>query len=236
MVTTQGCRRQAAVDVDHVAVHRGRSTVVHHARIRRRAAQSTRSAMMIAGKGRIRMVSQAGAGVEPMMTMGGVQVVYRGRDRHRRWMMVSDGGGRASLIQGTGTRSVQRTRISMDMASETSCQTSMMMSLRVCVMYPGSVMMSNVRLCVAVMIMRVLSLVLLLKAYQALVQICIIPVIIVLVNVAVYVAMKMSMNPTFHRFVMMLVRIQHLLYILQLLLAGVLLLRRQAGVIFQLLI
>jgi len=84
--------------------------------------------------------------------------------------------------------------------------------------------------------MRVLSLVLL-KAYQAFVQICIIPKIVgVLVNMAMYVVMKMSMNSTLHRFVMMLIRIQHLLHVFQFLLAGALLLRRQAGVILQLFI
>lgn len=129
----------------------------------------------------------------------------------------------------------------MDMASKTSCQISMMMSghsLRVCVMCPGSMMMSNVCLRVAVMMMRVLSLVLL-KAHQAFVQIRVVPKIIgVLMNVAMYVAVKMPMNATLHRrgFVMMLVRIQHLLHALQLLLVGALLLRRQAGVIFQLLV
>lgn len=61
-------------------MHRGRSTVVHHARVRRGAAQCTGSAVMIAGKGRIRMVSQAGAGAESMVAVRRVHVVNRGGD------------------------------------------------------------------------------------------------------------------------------------------------------------
>lgn len=103
MVTAQRCRRQAVVDVDHVSMHRRRAAVVHHARIRRRTAQCTGNTVMIAGKGRIRVMGQAMAGAESLMTSWRVYVIYRSRDRHRRWMMVSSGGGGAGLIHRTGT-------------------------------------------------------------------------------------------------------------------------------------
>jgi len=118
------------------------------------------------------------------------------------------------------------------MAGEIRHQISVMMSghsLRVRVMRTGPVMMSDIRLCITMMMMRVLSLVLL-KAHQALggIEIRIASEVIgVLVNVTVYVAVEVSVNATIHRrrFMMMLIRIQYLLNILQLVFARVLLLR-----------
>lgn len=97
-------------------------------------------------------------------------------------------------------------------------------------------MMMN-RLRVAVMMVRMLSLVLL-EAHQALasIQIRTAPEVVgVLVNMGVHVAMEM--HTAIHRrgFVMMLIRIQHLLDVLRLLLAGALLLQ-QACMILQLLV
>lgn len=102
-MAAQRCRRQTAVDVDHVPVHCRWAAVVHHTRIWRRTAQSTRNTVMIVGKGGIWMMSQARAGAKSMMSARRVYVVYRGRDGHRRWMMMSSGSGRAGLIYRTGT-------------------------------------------------------------------------------------------------------------------------------------
>jgi len=113
--------------------------------------------------------------------------------------------------------------------------------LRVRVMHTGSVMMGDARLHVAVMMMRVLSL-MLLEAHQALAGLqarAVTKVISVLVNVSVHVPVEVPVHATLHHrgLVMMLIRIQHLLYALQLVLATVLLLRRQAGMsVLQLLV
>jgi len=113
--------------------------------------------------------------------------------------------------------------------------------LRVRVMHAGSVMMSDARLHVTVMMMRVLSL-MLLKAHQTLACLqarTVAEVISVLVNVGVHVAVEVPVHATLHHcgLVMMLIRVQHLLHALQLVLATALLLRRQAGMsVLQLLV
>jgi len=99
MMATQRCRRQTAVDVDHVSVHRGRPAMVHHARVGRRTAQSTGSAVMIAGKGGSRVMGETSAGAQSMMTVGRVYVINRSRDGYRCWMMVSGRDG-TGLVDG----------------------------------------------------------------------------------------------------------------------------------------
>jgi hypothetical protein len=101
MMTTQRCRRQTAVYVDHVSMHRGRPAMVHHARVGRRTAQSTGSAVMIAGKGGSRVMGETSVGAESMMTVGRVYVINRSRDGYRCWMMVSGGDG-AGLVDRAG--------------------------------------------------------------------------------------------------------------------------------------
>lgn len=76
--------------------------MVHHTRVGRRAAQSAGRPVMFAREGGTRVVGQAGAGAEPMVTVRRVHVVYRGGDGHRRRVMVPGRGGRAGLIDGTG--------------------------------------------------------------------------------------------------------------------------------------
>jgi len=103
-------------------------------------------------------------------------------------------------------------------------------SLRVRVMHAGSVMMGDARLHVAVMMMRVPSLVLL-EAHQPLAGVqarAVAKVIGVLVNVGMHVSVEVSVHAALHHrgLVMMLILIQHLLHALQLVLAAALLLRR----------
>lgn len=127
----------------------------------------------------------------------------------------------------------------MHMAGEASRQISMMMpghTLRVRVMRARSVMMSDVRFRITVMMMCVLSL-MLLKSHQALAGIQVraaSKVVGMLVNVSVHIAVKMTVNAALHcrRLVMMLVRIQDLLDVLQFVLARALLLRQACRMIF----
>lgn len=140
------------------------------------------------------------------------------------------------------TRGGQRTGTSVDVGEARRHEIPMMVSadgLRVRVMRPGSVMMADARLGIAVMMMRVLSLMLLVAAHQAVtrdVQIrgTAAKVVGVLVKHAVgmHVRVKVPVHAAFHRrgLVMMLIRVQRLLHALQLVLAAALLLRRQAGV------
>jgi len=109
MMTSQRRRRQAAVDIDHVSVHRGRPAMVHHTRVGRRTAESTGSAVMIAGKGGSRVMGETSAGTESMMTVGRVYVINRSRDGYRCWMMVSGGDG-VGLVDGAGTWNGDRVR------------------------------------------------------------------------------------------------------------------------------
>lgn len=130
----------------------------------------------------------------------------------------------------------------MNVAGETSRQVAVMMpgdGLRMRVMRPGSVMMSDAGLRVTVMMMRVLPLVLLI-AHQAFASVQVrgaSEVIGVLVNVGVHIAVKVTVHATIDRrgLVMVLVRVQNLLNALQLILSGILFLR-QAGVLFKLLV
>lgn len=87
----------------------------------------------------------------------------------------------------------------------------MMMRLRVRVMHAGSMMMSDIRFRITVMMMCVLSLVLLI-AHQVLAGVQIraaSKIVSMFVDVSVHVAVKVSVNAAIHRrgLVMVLVRI-----------------------------
>lgn len=248
MMASERRGRQTAVRV-HVPVNRRRPSVVQHARVGGSAAHRARGAVVIAGETRVRGIMSGKRGSttgEPMMVGRRVSVDHGGGGRQRiRMVMAARISRRILTRRGPGQRGAGH--VSVHVAGERGRVMVARHRLGPVGVVHGArwpVMVGHARgFRVPVMMVGVLSLVLLKSSHQSVPDVQIrgpTEIVGVLVHVRVRVAVEMSVDGRAlgrGRLVMMLIRIQNLLNVLQLVFArGGRFLRQLSSVFLELLV
>lgn len=252
MMASERRGRQTAVRVHHVPVNRRRPSVVQHARVGGSAAHRARGAVVIAGETRVRGIMSGKRGSttgEPVMSGRRVSVDHGGGGRQGiRVVMAARISRRILTRRGPGQRGAGH--VSVHVAGEGGREIPVMMARHrlgpVGVVHGARwpVMVGHARgFRVPVMMVGVLSLVLLKSSHQSVPDVQIrgpTEIVGVLVHVRVRVAVEMSVDSRAlgrGRLVMMLIRIQNLLNVLQLVFArGGRFLRQLSSVFLELLV